>query len=344
MARTTPLISEALNEYMATRTHLAANTLINDRSQLQAFVRFLGTIQAGHLTPQHVEAYFVGADGITNRMNARSFNKARQRVNGFVGFLASRGYNRKPLLANIHPRKVFRRDRLRLSPTQMLALYDAADNPRDRCMLAVACNLALRAGELTSLRIRDINFQASTVHVVVSKSGIEDHMPLSSDLAPELRSWLTTYADQLRRPLRPDDYLFPTRHAPRLLRMNPANTAEAVRRPGGWRPEAKITHPARIVQIALRKIGLEIEAGEGFHTLRRSAGRAFFDRLASLGHDEALRMTSAFLHHSSTQVTELYLGLQHERVKRDAALKNQPFLSTMIDDENVTPLRRAEGE
>ena len=340
MARQTPLVSDALDEYLTTRTHLAANMLINDRSQLHAFARFLGPIQVGHLTAQHVEAYFVGRAGITNRMNARSYNKARQRVNGFVGFLASRGYNRKPLMANIHARKVFERDRLRLTPAQMLALYDVADNPRDRCMLAVACNLGLRAGELTTVQIRDVNLEASTLHVVISKSGIEDHMPISADLAPELRRWLRKYQDQVRRPLGPDDFLFPTRHAPRLLRMDPANVQAVQRLPGAWRPEVKMTHPARVVQIALRRIGLDIDPGERFHTLRRSAGRAFFDHLAALGHDEALRMTSAFLHHSSTQVTEKYLGLQHERVKRDHALKNLPFLTSMVSTENVTPIRR----
>ena len=66
--------------------------------------------------------------------------------------------------------------------------------------------------------------------------------------------------------------------------------------------------------------------------------------MAEKGHDEALRMTSSFLHHSSVQTTEVYLGLQHERIKRDVALRGQPFLTAMVDQTNVVRLDRARDE
>jgi integrase len=343
MARRTPTVQEAFDEYMSTREHTALNTQINDRSVLRGFVRHLGDIQMGHATARHVESFFLGPEGVGSRMNGRSFNKVRQRVSGFLTFCEGRGYNRRQLLANVRPRPVVHRERLRLSPSELLTLVEATEDERDRCMLAVAVNLGLRASEIVALRVRDVHLQASALHVTVSKSHTEDVMFLSSDLEPAIRRWLAVYQETSPRPLQPDDFLFPARHAPRLLTMQVQGQNQAPR-PRGLRPDVQMTHPAKVVQRALRRNGFEIEAGEGFHTLRRSAARAFFDSMSEAGHDEALRLTMCFLHHSSTQVTEVYLGLRHERVKRDVIMKGRPFLSAMVDHDNVLPLRRSGSE
>lgn len=202
-------------------------------------------------------------------------------------------------------------------------------------------NLGLRAAEIVGLKVEDVNFEAQTLHVVISKSGIEDHMPMSSDLEVELRRWVTHYARQVPG-LSSQAFLFPARHAPRLRSMTTTERAD-VPQPGALRPDTSLSHPAVVVQKALRRINLQIEAGEGFHTLRRSAGRAFFDSMSEKGHDEALRMTAAFLHHASCQTTEVYLGLQHERIKRDVAIKGQPFLSGMVENHTVLRLARDIG-
>lgn len=339
MARRTPTVQEALDEYMSTREHTSKNTQINDRSVLGAFARHLGDMQIGHVTPQHVESFFLGPDGTGSRHNGATFNKGRQRVNGFLAFCAGRGYNRATLLANVRPRPVQKRERLRLSPSQLIALVEDTEDERDRCMLAVAANLGLRAGEITALRVGDVRLATSSIHVTVSKNGTEDVMFMSSDLEPIVRRWLLEYQAAAPRPLRPDDFLFPARHAPRLLSIQMPGHPQPVK-PGGLRPDVKMTHPAKVVQRALRRCGFVIEAGEGFHTLRRSAARAFFDAMSGAGHDEALRLTMCFLHHSSTQVTEGYLGLRHERVKRDVIMKGRPFLSAMVERDNVIELQR----
>src|SRR4051794_22386262 len=198
IARTTPMLTDALEAYFQTRTNLADNTQANDRSVLTRFVRSLGSIQVGHLTPEHVEKYFVGSDGIVHTQRPSSYNKTRQRVEGFLKFCVGRGWIRRDLLANIGRKRMVRSDRLRLTPAQLLSLLDAAATPRDRCMLAVGINLGLRAIEITGLLESDVNFDAGELHVVISKSGIEDRMPISSDLEPELRRWLRHYTETLR--------------------------------------------------------------------------------------------------------------------------------------------------
>lgn len=128
MARRTPSLQDALDEYFTTRLHTAQNTQINDRSVLNGFVRSFGDLQTGHLTPQRVEHYFFGPGGAIHRYNARSYNKVRQRVAGFLAFCAARGYNRAPLLANVHARKVMQQE-LRLTPDQMVQMSTSCSPP-----------------------------------------------------------------------------------------------------------------------------------------------------------------------------------------------------------------------
>jgi hypothetical protein len=59
--------------------------------------------------------------------------------------------------------------------------------------------------------------------------------------------------------------------------------------------------------------------------------RLFFENASHRGHDAALRMTSAFLHHANTATTEIYLGLQHEKAKRDEIM-SAGFLSDPFAD------------
>lgn len=338
MARTTPSAQDALTEYLLTRTHCAPNTQLNDASVLWIFVRYLGGIQIGHVTAQHVERYFF--QGPPKDHLPSSYNKARQRVEGFLKFCETRGWVRRSLLHNVARRRVVQRDRLRISPSQMLDLLETTPCPRDRCMLAVGINLALRASEITSLRVGDVNLANGDLHVVISKSALEDHMPISAELDVELRRWLTIYAEDVRvqrhQALKAEDFLFPSREPSRIVWTGKSTQA---RMPGPWRPGIRMTHPARVVQLGLARIGVQIGAGEGFHTLRRSAGRAFFDAVSNEGHDHALRMTMSFLHHKSSATTELYLGLRHEQVKRDEMLRGKPFLSRLVAGGEVVRLR-----
>ena len=102
------------------------------------------------------------------------------------------------------------------------------------------------------------------------------------------------------------------------------------------RPKPTEVHasPWRMVQVPLQRMGYPTK-GEGFHTLRRSSARALFEslRAAEYGRDHALMVVKEFLNHSSTAQTEHYLGLNQERVIRDVLLKDKPFLSALVEQE-----------
>ncbi len=98
-------------------------------------------------------------------------------------------------------------------------------------------------------------------------------------------------------------------------------------------------HVERIAKSALARIGADAK-GEGAHTFRRAAARVMYDRLVSEGHDSAIRVVQALLHHSTQATTELYLGPTTEKSRRNKMLRGQSFLTLPPETGgNVVPLR-----
>ena len=319
--KTTPRLSEALAQYLAARgTHVAATTLANDRALLRKFVQEVGDPQVHLLTAVKVETWFAGE---AQRQKPSSYNKVRTRVQGFLDFCARRGWLTSDPLGEIRPRRVIKQERLRLSTEQMRTMIESTTNPRDRGMLAMACNTGLRSSDLISLRVGDVDLDQGSLRVSIQKTGDFDHLPITADLDAELRRWLTWYAERMAMldlDLQ-DDYL-----------LFPALGHRNVRRNGvmhSWgdpRPHDKLSHPARVVQRGLERIGIHLTSHEGFHTIRRSVGRAVFDQASAEGHDAALRITAAVLGHKNVATTEGYLGISHDRVKRDQLLRGRSLL------------------
>jgi integrase len=233
--------------------------------------------------------------------------------------------------------KVTKRERLRLSPQELIELPSHTDNQRDRTLIITAANTALRAGEIGRLRVGDVDLAGGWLRVKIEKSYLEDIMPITKELDAALRVWLTYYSDQSGH-LEQGWYLFPSRGPGRNVYTRTGGQQHATHEHGALKPNEPIAKLALIVQRALRTGGHSIEPGEGFHTVRRSVARAFFDANVDRGFDAALRATSALLHHSSSQVTEVYLGLSSEKLHRDDVLRGQEFLTAMVDRSNVRRL------
>lgn len=97
--RSTPTVADALDMYMASRSDLAANTALNDRSVLNQFVNGVGKDgkdkQLVYLTPDQIERHFITYVGPRNESPA-SFNKVRQRVWSFLAYTARHGWTASP--------------------------------------------------------------------------------------------------------------------------------------------------------------------------------------------------------------------------------------------------------
>jgi integrase len=330
MPQPTPLLSEALEEYLAIRaSHVAASTLRDNRYLLARFVREIGDRPVEEVTNRLVEPWFSSA--ATAAQSAHSYNNNRSRINVFFGFCSRRGWLVGNPLGEIGHRRVIGRHRLRLTGDQLRLLYESAPVPRDRGMLALSVCTGMRASDLVALRVGDVNLALGTVRVSYLKTGQVDRLPLALEANVELRRWLVEYARRMSmrgRRLMPDFVLFPPADQTREYHHGIRETY------GAPIPDRPLTHSARIAQDALRAIGFDIEPGEGFHTIRRSVGRLVFDQASAHGHDAALRLTASLLGHATTASTERYLGLSIDRVKRDEFIRGRRLLG------KATPLER----
>ena len=287
------------------------------------FVRGVGDPQCHKLTPEACEDYFV--DEALSKLPT-SYNKDRARVLLFLAFCTRRGWLTGDPMAEVGRRKTqARRPRLQLTASQLRAMIETSANPRDRAMLAAGANLGLRASDLVGLKVGDVDLDSGSIRVVIQKTQDADLLPITSDLDRELRTWLQWYSERLAaqgRSLDSDAHLFPP------LRRNVRIKRNIV--PFDPEPEKQLRHPARVVHRGLERIGVETQPGEGFHTLRRSIARVVFEQAANEGHDGALRMAASLLGHKSVQTTELYLGIDRDRMKRDAMLRGRSILGAPV--------------
>lgn len=346
-------LGDAVEDYLRLRTaKFAEATVTNERFLLRRFVTWYGDVQLRHMRPERVADWFYGESGLLHQHVTRdrvhrepiqpsTHNFYRSRLASLFRFCTQRGWLREDLLQEVPPMKVTVKRRLQPPPNALLALLDMAENTRDRAYIATIINTAFRARTVSGLRIGDVDLDAGSLRVLITKTQEEDYFPITLDLAAELATWLRTYAVELGRPLMPEDFLFPARRGS-VYRWSVAadGTKQRTRTEPSWKPDRPVTHTERIVQSALKRLGLPTKH-EGTHTVRRAVARAFFDSMSSdMGYDAALRTTSALLHHSSSATTEHYLGLSSERQRRDQRLRGQPFLTAMIAHADVVPLRR----
>lgn len=333
-------LQECVDEYLKHRSaKCAPTTAENEGFVLRRFAAWYGDVQMRHLTPEKVADWFFGDDGLLQPhvtrdrrqrapVQASTANYYRTRLASFFRWATKRGLIRRDLLEEVEPLTPERPQRLRLTPAELLHLLRTTPDPRDRGFLALLMNTGFRAGTATALRVGDVDLDLEVISVWVSKSRLHDEFPMTADLRAELSTWLREYALRIRRPLQPDDYLFPARTASVYAWITDADGEKrTIRTEPKLNPQAVLRHPERVVQEALRASGLPTR-GEGCHTIRRSVARALFDGLAAeKSYDAALRTVSATLHHRSQATTEIYLGLSSELAQRDAALRGKPFLS-----------------
>lgn len=351
-----PRMSEAVEDYLnLRRARFSASTVQNETFVLRRFVASVGDIQVRHLRPEHVEAWFYGPNGVMaghrtrdgrerEPVQASTHNYYRTRLKSFFAYCAQRGLTRAVLLQQVTPMRIPIRDRLQPRPEMLWAMLDGEECPRDRAILATAMNTGLRSSSITDLRVGDVDLDSLTLHVRITKSKIEDSMPMTSDLVFELRRWLVTYRTECLESESPvevlaEHYLFPAKRGPRYRwRTEPDGRRVQYQVPSRWNPARPARKIHEVAQAALHRVGLPT-THEGIHTIRRAVARVYFDDLVqSGGYDGALRQVSALLHHSNSTTTERYLGLSRERRARDESLRGKSLLGPRPEAASVTSI------
>ena len=329
-------ISEGTEEYLA---HLKAKglelgTVKTHAQPLRKALTLWGDMYVHNVRPEHVDLFFNTFDYMPKTRNLYLGNLR-------LFFAYGRRHNWIP--KDYDPTegwrmlKVPRKEMPRIGVEQFVPLLQAAQDPRDRAVVALGLFTFCRASEIQTLRVRDLDFKANTVQIFRWKTKEADTMPLVSELKTEMLRWFRQYESEAGG-LNPDWYLCPARgplpmgHNHALGRLAPTGESAPIR------PEFRMSHPYRAVQRPLRAIGVT-EKGTGGHVLRRSGARALFDRLRYEGYDGALMRVSSMLGHSSTKITEHYLSLGSERTQRNELLGGKPMFPDIVDAGEVVNLR-----
>jgi integrase len=343
-------LDDAIRAFLTTREqHVAHRTWLGDKYALAAVRRHAGAnCWVSQLDDEFWWDYFYGEEGRKDQVGAAYFNKDRQRIKAFVDFCVDRGWTDSSVLRYldkyVKPRKEHLSQHLILTPAQLLQLTESAAYPSHRVALAVGCNTALRGSEIVGIKLGRINLEAGEMLVTLWKNSRDEVVPITSRLDHEIRQWLTVYEkttiEQGLGPLQPDWHLVPAQWPGLDREPGSVSYTSSSPRVNRLRPERCPGRPHEIVTLAMDRMGVAYEPGEGFHTTRRAFARAFHDGLVAQGDPNALRKTAALLHHANTTMTERYLRLNVETVAVSQALKGQDFLGNLVAGSNVVPLRR----
>jgi integrase len=299
---------------------LAKATLQTTRNMLGHAYRAWGDADLADIEPRHIDALFIGKDWSTGTRNMyllalRSFLKWC-RTHRYLppDYDPTEGWKTRPLE---------KKERTWLTLPVLQTLMDATDHPRDRAFIAIGIYTFLRASEIVELRIEDIDFKRNELRVYRIKTKQQDRLPICLELQIELTRWLDYYRTEAGD-LNPRWYVVPS-HGPNEMR-GVAGKRQLVPtgRPGRLRPTRRIGRAQRIVKNALDRLGID-KHGDGCHVLRRSGARALYEQLRDMGHDGAARRVQSMLGHASLVMTEMYLGLDHERMQRNEALAGKPM-------------------
>jgi integrase len=296
---------------------LAPRTIESRMGSVRALVRVTGDIYCQNVTHRHVEKMLSGNSWAPRTVNARIAH-----LGLFFEFCRARRLVRRdhdPMLGWRFV-KVPEAERLRIPLQEWGKLFAVTETAWEELSLACGLFLFLRSSELMGIQLKHVHLSEGLVEIHRKKTKQWDTMPIPAELDSHLRRQLTWLAE--RGATEPEHYLLPNRdidweHDPDTKRFL-AGTQSII-------PTQPLKRPHLEVQRVLRRAGYALGYGEGMHTLRRSGARAYFDSLLSQGYDGALRRVQSMLGHSSSAMTEGYLGLTLDRQARNADLAGKPM-------------------
>jgi site-specific recombinase XerD len=156
-----------------------------------------------------------------------------------------------------------------LSPEQVARLLDAAPSLKYKAALSVAYGAGLRASEITSLKVEDVDSTRMVIRVEQGKGRKDRYVMLSPYLLDLLRAWW--------RSARPQGWLFPGRDPIQPLTTRQLNRA---------------CHAAAMMA--------EIDKPVSLHTLRHSFATHLLEQKTDI------RVIHVLLGHKKLDTTALY--------------------------------------
>lgn len=335
------LMSEARDEYL---THLKArglakNSLVNSRQVLNRWIDILGDTRVDLIQSHHIDKFFGQGNWAPRTRNLY----LRLLRGGFFTWCRRNGYLPRDYdpcdgWGNVRSDLA---EQFWLPVEEFSSLLDAADNPRDRAIIALGLYTFMRGSEIRTLKIQDIDMERHQITMYRWKTKQADTLPISSELAAELNRWFAEYKKLTSFQLMPEWFLVPARQQIQMAWDHQKGMLQPTGVELGFKTMTPVSAPYNCVKKALRELGYETK-GTGVHTLRRSGAYALYTRLRKDGYDGALKRVSSMLGHSDSKTTEIYLSVSLERQERNELLAGLPmFPDTVVA--NVVPLKGAVG-
>ena len=167
--------------------------------------------------------------------SATSMNATVSALRFFFGVTLGRDDARVAMTTVREPRKL----PVVLSPTEVARLLQAAPGLKYRAALGLAYGTGLRASEVVSLKVSDIDSDRMVIRVEQGKGRKDRYAILSEGLIDLLRAWWTTARPQ--GVMLPGGWLFPGRNP-----VNPLTTRQLNRSFHGARAAAGIDKPVSL--------------------------------------------------------------------------------------------------
>jgi integrase len=323
------LFSEAIVLYNAHRTSagFADSTNSNAYRQLTRIMDVIGDIPVDTISGEPLDRFF--SIEMSRGLAPGTLNSILYILASYSRWLKRRGYITE-LQDLIGDRRAFpdppkQRNYVAASEFGLL-LAIAEQGPtghRDRALMSAALYLMVRASELTHIKIKDVNLTHNEVEVLIKKTNERDTMPISEELHIELEEWLEHYRSVMGK-LDPEWVLFPRYKTVAYHQWE-------------MDPDASIGRPQLVVARCLKGIGWK-DKWIGVHVLRRSSARARFEENIEAGYDSAMREIQTWLHHKSIATTEHYLGMTHDRERRNDRTKGKLMYPSVVKTK-VVPLK-----
>ncbi len=287
-------------QYCRDRRHLRVSTLRERLREIAIFLDFLGARNVKRLVqlqPADLTA-FVSSQ---HRLRPKTVARIVSDVRVFLQFLLLRGILQRDL-SHALPKIRVTRDATIPSvwPPELVGrLLEVVDRSsprgkRDYAILLLACRLGLRVGDIRTLRLDDLNWEAAHIAITQAKTGAPLCLPLTEEVGTALIDYL-----QSGRPRTDRREVF--------LSLRP--------------PCAPFAENARLHHIVsywkeLAGIHFRTEQRHGLHSLRHTLATQL------LRQETPVHIISAILGHATTTATLIYAKADVEAL-RGAALNTE---------------------
>lgn len=281
--------------------HLSPRTIADYLNTLRKFTTHVGEEKNFHtITHRHVENFLASMTGVTNKTL----------LNYHIGLSSLYTWAVKEHLTDTHimrmvtPPKPEKREILPFTEEEIRAMLNSVSRSkaysrpgkrpsdhalpaahRTRAIILLLLDTGLRASELTTMKIHQLDKSNSRVQVL-GKGAIERSIPISSRTAQAIWRYLAT-----REEPRPDDHLFETSKGRALDRKSLRRQLHAV----GMRAGVTNVHPHRFRHTFAIQY---LRNGGDAYTLQRLLGHSTLDmvrnylKLAQVDLDKAHRRAS----------------------------------------------------